>query len=121
VLDDADAPENLHQDDPAKIRRLDAVSSKTLGAVALPRPVTPLSDTALMTNARNEPTLAAELRAALASADHVDLLCAFVKWQGLRLLENELTELRERGVPLRVITTTYRLFNFNGAVMISLS
>jgi superfamily II DNA or RNA helicase/HKD family nuclease len=60
-----------------------------------------------MTNARNEPTLAAELRAELASADHVDLLCAFVKWHGLRLLEQELTEIRERGVPLRVITTTY--------------
>ncbi|GAS88702.1 DNA/RNA helicase [Mycolicibacterium brisbanense] len=80
---------------------------KTLGAAVLPRPATPLSDTALMTNARNEPTLAAELRAELASADHVDLLCAFVKWQGLRLLERELTELREHGVPLRVITTTY--------------
>ena len=60
-----------------------------------------------MTNARNEPTLAAELRAELASADHVDLLCAFVKWQGLRLLEDQLNELRRRGVPLRVITTTY--------------
>ena len=60
-----------------------------------------------MTNARHEPTLAAELRAELASADHVDLLCAFVKWQGLRLLEDQLNELRQRDVPLRVITTTY--------------
>ncbi len=60
-----------------------------------------------MTNARNEPTLAAELRAELASADYVDLLCAFVKWQGLRLLEDQLNELRRAGVPLRVITTTY--------------
>lgn len=108
VLGNADAQhEALHQDDPAKIRRLDAVRPKTVGAVHLPRPATPLSDAALMTNARNEPTLAAELRAELASADHVDLLCAFVKWQGLRLLERELNELRERGVPLRVITTTY--------------
>ncbi|MFV8053901.1 DUF3427 domain-containing protein [Mycobacterium sp. 48b] len=108
VLGDANAQQEvLYQDDPAKIRRLDAVSAKTLGALQLPRPATPLSDAALMTNARNEPTLAAELRAELGSADHVDLLCAFVKWQGLRLLERELIELRERGVPLRVITTTY--------------
>ena len=108
VLGDDDAQQDaLYQDDPAKIRRLDAVSPKTLGALQLPRPATPLSDAALMTNARNEPTLAAELRAELASADHVDLLCAFVKWEGLRLLERELTELRERAVPLRVITTTY--------------
>lgn len=105
--DDAVLSEGLRQDDPAKIHRLDEVRLKTLGALPLPRPATPLSDAALMTNARNEPTLAAELRAELASADHVDLLCAFVKWHGLRLLENELTELRERGVPLRVITTTY--------------
>lgn len=108
VLDDPEAlDESLYQDDVTKINRLDAVSPNTLGAVQLPRPTTPLSDAALLTNARNDPTLAAELRAELASADYVDLLCAFVKWYGLRLLERELTELRERGVPLRVITTTY--------------
>ncbi|GAA2545319.1 DUF3427 domain-containing protein [Mycolicibacterium diernhoferi] len=95
------------QDDPTKIRRLDSVTADALGSVRPPRPATPLSDAALMTNARNEPTLAAELRAELASADEVDLLCAFVKWHGIRLLERELTQLRERGVPLRVITTTY--------------
>lgn len=37
----------------------------------------------------------------------MDLLCAFVKWHGLRLLESELTRLRERGQRFRVITTTY--------------
>ena len=100
--------ETLHLVEPAKITRLDEVASATaLSGSRLPRPATPLSDAALMTNARNEPTLAAELRAELASADHVDLLCAFVKWQGLRLLEEQLIELRQRNVPLRVITTTY--------------
>ncbi|ORA08313.1 DUF3427 domain-containing protein [Mycobacterium arosiense] len=100
--------EALHQREPGKIERLDeVVAANRLGVTRLPRPATPLSDTALMTNAHNEPTLAAELRAELASADQVDLLCAFVKWQGLRLLEEELNELRRRGVPLRVITTTY--------------
>jgi superfamily II DNA or RNA helicase/HKD family nuclease len=71
------------------------------------RPRTPLNDAALLTNAHGEPSLAAELRAELNSADSVDLLCAFVMWHGLRLLERELTELRAAGVPLRVITTTY--------------
>ncbi|WNG83722.1 DUF3427 domain-containing protein [Mycobacterium sp. ITM-2016-00316] len=108
ALGDSDLlSENIYQDDPTKIRRLDAVTADVVGSVRPPRPATPLSDAALMTNARNEPTLAAELRAELASADQVDLLCAFVKWHGLRLLERELNELRERGVPLRVITTTY--------------
>lgn len=108
ALGDPDAlDEAVHQLDPGKIHRLDAVTPLALGAAHIPRPTTPLSDAALMTNARDEPTLAAELRAELASADHVDLLCAFVKWHGLRLLERELTELKERGIPLRVITTTY--------------
>ena len=48
-----------------------------------------------------------ELRSELESADEVDLLCAFVKWHGLRVLEPELRRLKERGAPFRVITTTY--------------
>ncbi|WP_300400076.1 DEAD/DEAH box helicase [Nocardioides sp.] len=71
------------------------------------RPSTPLSDAALMTNAKGDPSLGAELKAEIETADEVDLLCAFVKWHGLRLLEPELQRLRERGAPLRVITTTY--------------
>lgn len=71
------------------------------------RPATPLSETALLTNARGEPQLGHELRAELASADRVDLLCAFVKWHGIRVLEDSLRALRDRGVRLRVITTTY--------------
>lgn len=102
-----DLQEALHDDDAGRIRRLDAVGTKALGARPLPRPATPLSDVDLMTNARGEPTLAAELRAELISADQVDLLCAFVKWQGLRLLESELRELKQRGTPVRVITSTY--------------
>lgn len=74
---------------------------------ALTRPRTPLSDAALLTNAHGEPSLGSELRAELDSADEVDLLCAFVKWHGVRVLEPELRRLRERGVPFRVVTTTY--------------
>lgn len=72
------------------------------------RPATPLSDVALLTNTRGEPSLGAELRAELASADRVDLLCAFIRWHGIRVLADELDALRSRGIPLRVITTTYR-------------
>jgi superfamily II DNA or RNA helicase/HKD family nuclease len=71
------------------------------------RPVTPLSQAALLTNALDEPSLSTELRAELASADRVDLLCAFIRWHGLRVLEDALGELRQRGVPVRVLTTTY--------------
>jgi superfamily II DNA or RNA helicase/HKD family nuclease len=71
------------------------------------RPATPLRDAALLTNTHGEPNLGAELRAELDSADEVDLLCAFVKWHGIRVLESQLARLRGRRVPLRVITTTY--------------
>ncbi len=71
------------------------------------RPSTPLSDAALLTNAPGEPGLGHEIRAELTSADRVDVIMAFVKWYGLRLFEDRLMTLRERGVPLRVITTTY--------------
>ncbi|MFH5821149.1 DUF3427 domain-containing protein [Georgenia sp. AZ-5] len=71
------------------------------------RPRTPLSDAALLTNAKGDPSLGAELRAEIESADQIDLLCAFVKWHGLRLLEDQLRRFAERGGRLRVVTTTY--------------
>ncbi|MFJ6347767.1 DUF3427 domain-containing protein [Pseudarthrobacter oxydans] len=79
----------------------------TLKRRHLRRPTTRLSDSALLTNSKDEPNLAAELRAEMESADTVDLLCAFVRWTGLRLLEPALEQLKERGAKLRVITTTY--------------
>ncbi len=71
------------------------------------RPSTPLNDVALFTNGPSDPQLAAELRLEMASADRIDLLCAFVQWSGIRLLEGALQHARDRGVPLRVLTTTY--------------
>ncbi|WP_231974016.1 DEAD/DEAH box helicase family protein [Pseudonocardia sp. HH130630-07] len=70
-------------------------------------PITPLSEAALFTNAAGEPKLHTALQSELASVDRVDLLCAFIRWPGIRLLERELDLLHERGVPFRVITTTY--------------
>src|SRR5579859_4205388 len=73
----------------------------------LPRPETPLSEDALFVNAPHEPGLAKELRTELLSADRVDLLCAFIVWSGIRIVLDELKSVRQRGVPVRVITTTY--------------
>lgn len=77
------------------------------GVHRLVRPKTSLSAAALMTNTPGEPSLSAELKSELVSANSVNLLCAFIRWPGLRLLRDELAILNERGVPLRVITTTY--------------
>lgn len=71
------------------------------------RPSTPLADVALLTNAHGDPSLGSELKAELDTSDGVDLICAFVKWHGMRTLEGQLGRLRERGVPFRIITTTY--------------
>lgn len=92
---------------PRQILRLAAPSGPGVREVTSLRPATPLSEAALLTNTRGEPNLGAEVKAEIESADEIDLLCAFVKWYGLRLLSDELGRLRERGVPLRVITTTY--------------
>jgi superfamily II DNA or RNA helicase/HKD family nuclease len=73
----------------------------------LRRPATKLSESALLTNGKDAPNLAAEIRTEIESANTVDLLCAFVRWTGLRLLEPALEQLNERGVSFRVITTTY--------------
>lgn len=79
----------------------------TLGDVPLLRPQIPLSRSDLLVNGRGEPALAHEVAAELTSADQVDLLCAFIKWYGLRLVVEPLAALCEQGRRVRVITTTY--------------
>ncbi|KAK1180432.1 DUF3427 domain-containing protein [Streptomyces sp. NBS 14/10] len=88
-------------------RQLIAIAEQQAPGVYSVRPATPLSETALITNSPEDPNLGFELRAELATADRVDLLCAFVKWHGLRVLEESLAAARDRDVPIRVITTTY--------------
>jgi len=71
------------------------------------RPHIPLSASDLLVNARGEPAVGHALEREIPSADRIDLLCAFVRWNGLRLLLPQLREHLERGRELRVITTTY--------------
>jgi len=88
-------------------QQLLAITRQEAPGVFAVRPGIPLSDTALLTNSPEDPSLGFELRAELATADRVDLLCAFVKWHGLRVIERSLRAAHERGVPIRVLTTTY--------------
>ncbi|ROO82944.1 superfamily II DNA or RNA helicase [Actinocorallia herbida] len=73
----------------------------------LKRPDIPFSSSALLVNGRDQPKIGPEVIKELASADQVDLLCAFLKWQGLRLIESALKSFLDRGGKLRIITTTY--------------
>ena len=71
-----------------------------------PRPVTPLSQSSLFTGSSVEPSLIQELKAEILSADKIDILVSFIKWSGIRLLMNELSQFCKKG-QLRVITTAY--------------
>jgi superfamily II DNA or RNA helicase/HKD family nuclease len=70
-------------------------------------PLAPLSASDLLVNARGEPSLAHALNHEIPSADSIDLLCAFVRWHGIRVLEDQLREHCRGKRPLRVITTVY--------------
>jgi len=72
-----------------------------------PPPATPLSQSDLLVNGEGQPNVGSELRAELATADSVDLICAFIIWSGVRHLRDALAALTERGGRIRVITTTY--------------
>lgn len=70
-------------------------------------PGVPLSQSALLTNARGEYGLGHEIALEIASADRVDLLCSFIKWSGINVLRDAIEAHRAKGRPLRIITTTY--------------
>ena len=70
-------------------------------------PLTPLRDTVLLTNARDEPGVGHEIAAEIASADAIDVVLAFIRWTGVRDLIEPLRRHTAAGKPLRVVTTTY--------------
>jgi len=75
--------------------------------VAHQRPITPLSSSTLLTGQGDDPPLEHELRSEMATADRIDLLVSFIKWSGLRLLIPAFESLRERAVPVRILSTSY--------------
>jgi superfamily II DNA or RNA helicase/HKD family nuclease len=77
------------------------------GPQLIERPLTPLLDTTVFTNAPGEPAVGHELRAEVPSADAIDIVMAFVRWSGVRPLTDALRRHCEAGKRLRVLTTTY--------------
>jgi superfamily II DNA or RNA helicase len=76
-------------------------------AEPIERPLTPLLDTTVFTNAPGEPTVGHELRAEIDSAESIDLVMAFIRWSGVRPLTEALAKHCRNGKPVRVLTTTY--------------
>jgi superfamily II DNA or RNA helicase len=91
------------------LQRLVAVEAlaPTDETIEIQRPLTPLRDTVLMTNARDQPTVGREIAAEIDSADSIDLVLAVIRWTGVRDLLPALRRHTEAHKSLRVITTTY--------------
>ncbi len=70
-------------------------------------PLTPLLDTALLTNSPGEPRVGHELIEEIPSADRIDCIMAFIRRSGIRPMLGALTRHCEAGRPLRVLTTIY--------------
>ncbi len=87
----------------ASVHRIDALR----GEIRPADPLIPLAQSDLLVNARGEPSVGQAIHREIASADRIDLLCAFIKWHGLRTLEEPLDAWLRSGRRLRVITTTY--------------
>jgi len=73
----------------------------------LKHPGIPLSQSALLVNARDEFRIGAELKKEIQSTDSIDFICSFIKWSGLRLIKEELKKCIKNGIEVRVITTVY--------------
>ena len=79
---------------------------------------------------KGQPNIGSELKAELATADSVDLICAFVIWTGVRHLRDSIADVVSRGGRVRVITTTYmgttekravdELFNIGAQVRVAM-
>ncbi len=93
----------------APVRRLAGIEALAPTGEPIPirRPLTPLRDTVLMTNAHDQPGVGKEIEAEIESADRIDLVLAFIRWTGIRQLLPHLRRHVEAGRPLRIITTTY--------------
>ncbi|MCA9590305.1 MAG: DEAD/DEAH box helicase family protein, partial [Myxococcales bacterium] len=79
-------------------------------------PTIPLSISDLLVNGPHDVSLGPEVRRELLSADRVDLLCSFLKFSGLRLVQDELRSLCARKAHdargrarVRVLTTAYMM------------
>ncbi len=91
----------------AKKQVLLEITPPSYGTAGVPRPQTPVIESSLFTGSPQEPQLVHELQEEMHSADSADILVSFIKWSGLRLLMPAFEDLRDREVPVRIITTSY--------------
>jgi superfamily II DNA or RNA helicase len=93
--------------DPATVLRAIRRQLPDGSAQDTPKPLTPLLDTTLLTNAPGEPRVGHEIQAEIASADRIDLVMAFIRRSGINPLMDALRRHIDDAKPLRVLTTVY--------------
>ncbi len=71
------------------------------------RPHISLRESALLVNGHRDYQVGQQVARELASADEVDLLCAFVRFAGINVIRRELEGFVRRGGTLRVIASVY--------------
>jgi superfamily II DNA or RNA helicase len=71
------------------------------------RPGISLRESVLLTNGHRELQIGTQVALEIASANRIDLLCAFVRFAGIRLIRSELAEFLVRGGQMRVIASVY--------------
>jgi superfamily II DNA or RNA helicase/HKD family nuclease len=74
---------------------------------SIPAPLIPLLDTTLLTNAPGEPRVGNQVLTEVYSADHIDLVMAFIRRSGIAPMIEALRAHCAAGRVLRVLTTTY--------------
>lgn len=103
----AGAQDDLVEIPPEELRAIQPIGKTPNPNRDVVAPLVALSASDLLVNARGEPGLAHALAHEIPSADSIDLLCAFVRWHGLRLLQDQLEAHCRAGRRLRVITTVF--------------
>jgi len=104
---DVSRNDDLVENPPEQLLAIQPIGNLPSDDRELVAPLVALSASDLLVDARGEPGLAHSLAHEIPSADSIDLLCAFVRWHGLRLLEGQLEAHCRAGRRLRVITTVF--------------
>lgn len=97
----------IHQNAEILLALLDNRKARVISSEKTVRPGTSIAENTLFTGAPHEPSMVSEIRKEIHSSDRIDFLVSFIKWSGLSLIMNELSEFTRNGGKLRVITTSY--------------